>query len=118
MTNRLSLARQTLNTTTTAAPVNEAKTTTPRSSTTTRIYYHNAPITTTTLSTTTISLTPYSYETVSLPPPTAAEAAIIKVLEEAVKIEHQRRERKRIEARRQQEQGRTRTLSERILISD
>ena len=52
------------------------------------------PQTTSTLSTTTVKLVPYSQETGPFPPLTVAQAAIIKVLEEAVKIEHQRRERK------------------------
>ena len=108
MTNRLSLARQTLDMTTTAAPVNEARITTPRSSTTPRTTTTTPQTTTTTMSTTTISLVPYSYDEVSLQPPTAAEAAIIKVLEEAVKIEHQRRERERIATRRELEQQRSR----------
>ena len=64
--------------------------------------------TTTTMSTTTIKLSPYEYETGPLPPPNTAQAAIIKVLEEAVKIEHQRRERERIAARQQMEQQRPR----------
>ena len=112
MTNRLSLARQNLTMTTTAAPVIEAIQEMSRMpSTTTRSTTTTPQTTTTTVSTTTISLTPFSYDEVSLPPPTAAEASIIKVLEEAIKIEHQRRERKRIEARRQQEQSRTRRHS-------
>ena len=97
-----------MNKTTTAAPVFEAKPTIPQPFTTVK---PTTTTTTTTLSTTTVKVIPYSYEEVSLPPPTAAKAAIIKVLEEAIKIEHQRRERKRIEARQQQEQGRTRRHS-------
>ena len=97
-----------MNETTTAAPAFEAKPTIPQPFTTVK---STTTTTTTTLSTTTVKLIPYSYEEVSLPPPTAAEAAIIKVLEEAIKIEHQHREWKRIEAHQQQEQGRTRRHS-------
>ena len=112
MTNRLSLARQNLTMTTAAAPVIEATQEMTRlPSTTARPTTTTPQTTTTTVPTTTISLTPFSYDEVSLPPPTAAQAAIIKVLEEAIKIEHQRREQKRIEACQQQEQRRTRRHS-------
>ena len=58
-----------------------------------------------------VSLVPFSYEEVSLPPPTPEQAALIKLLEEAVKIEHERREEKRIAARRTLDQGRQRRHS-------
>ena len=114
MTNRLTMGRPGYLMTTTAAPTTTVtehvpvittrpfsvilRTTTPQP-------------TTTTTSTTTVSLTPYSYDKVSLPPPTAEEAALIKVLEEAVKIEHQRREDERIAARQEEERIRSRRHS-------
>ena len=112
MTNRLSLARQNLDKTTVTAPVIEtSETPEPLPSTTTRPFTTTPQPTTTTISTTTVSLVPFSYDEVSPPPPTAAEAAIIKALEEAVKIEHQRREDERIAASREKERIRSRRHS-------
>ena len=98
MSNRLSMARPDYLLPTTVTPPSlrtNPPTTLPPTTTTLQI---------TTTSTTTIRLTPYSYDEVSLPPPTAEEAALIKVLEEAVKIEHERREENRNKAHRQQDQ--------------
>ena len=107
MTNRLSLARQTLNKTATTAPSAEAYTTTPPPTTTIQSTTE-LPQTTSTMSTTTVKLIPYSEETGPFPPLSITQAALIKVLEEAVKIEHQRREREKVAARQESQQQRPR----------
>ena len=60
------------------------------------------------MSTTTVKLIPYSEETGPFPPLSLTQAALIKVLEEAVKIEHQRREREKVAARQESQQQRPR----------
>ena len=60
------------------------------------------------MSTTTVKLIPYSEETGPFPPLSITQAALIKVLEEAVKIEHQRREREKVAARQELQQQRPR----------
>ena len=107
LTNRLLLARQTLNTTTSIAPTVEAYSTTP-SPTTTIQTTTELPQTTSTMSTTTVKLIPYSEETGPFPPLSITQAALVKVLEEAVKIEHQRREREKVAARQELQQQRPR----------
>ena len=107
MTNRLSLARQTLNKTAPTAPSTEAYKTTPPPTTTIQTTTE-LPQTTSTMSTTTVKLIPYSEETGPFPPLSVTQAALIKVLEEAVRIEHQRREREKVAARQELQMQRPR----------
>ena len=96
MTNKVSLARHGYEKQTTVAPPaiktpglpEQLPTTTSRP-----VIMTPQPVRTTTPVATT-SLTPFSYDEVSLPPNNAAERALIKVLEEAVRIEHERRQNK------------------------
>ena len=69
------------------APTVEAYSTTP-SPTATIQTTTEMPQTTSTMSTTTVKLIPYSEETGPFPSLSITQAALIKVLEEAVKIEH------------------------------